>query len=341
MPHAGGMYQGAKLSKAQAEKRALYVAYEMAHAEQEEYEAENNMSVREACDMMLAGKLGRVSAATYENAGGSYRQFCGWLGAAANAPARLITRAKVNEWALARRVDVRCKTVRKDLSALQAVFRWLKDSRIINENPCEGIRIAPDTAKEKFVLEAITEEEVRLLIDKLPDELSSAVRCCLGTYGQRLGDILNLQWSQFDWSSRVVRMVTGKTQTALAQPMKKSFHKWALARYEAAQARGGEAAIWVHPRLRRHSNASTEFTQLVRLHGIGLKGEKLGGKRRVWHSKTYHSLRATAVTMLHAAGVSETMAKKLVGHDSSLVHAIYLRPTAEQLISVAEKMPDL
>ncbi len=340
VPHAGGMYQGEKLSKAQAEKRALRVAYELARVEQEEYEAENNMSVREACDIMLGGKLGRVSPATYENAAASYRQFCAWLGAASNAPARLITRAKMNEWAISRRVDVRQQTARKDLAVIKSVFRWLEDSRIIKENPCNGVRIAPDTASEKVVHEAFTEDEVRLLLEKLPDEWSSAVRCCIGTYGQRMGDILSLQWSQFDWQASIVRMVTGKTRTALRQPMKQGFYDWARARYLQAQEKGGEAAVWVHPRLRLHSNPSGEFTQLVRLHGIGLVGEASGGNRRTWHSKTFHCLRASVVTMLHAAGVTESMAKRLVGHESSLVHAIYLRPTAGQLADAADNLPE-
>ena len=106
-----------------------------------------------------------------------------------------------------------------------------------------------------------------------------------------------------------------------------------------AQAQGGEAAEWVLPRLRLHSNPSQEFTQLVRLHGIGLQGAGGLGRRRTWHSKTFHCLRSTVVTMLHANGVSEGMAMELVGHDSREVHAIYLRPTTEQLRLAAERLP--
>ena len=42
--------------------------------------------------------------------------------------------------------------------------------------------------------------------------------------------------------------------------------------------------------------------------------------------------------MLHANGVSQGMAMELVGHDSSEVHAVYLRPTAEQLRLAAERV---
>lgn len=94
------------------------------------------------------------------------------------------------------------------------------------------------------------------------------------------------------------------------------------------------------PRLRVHSNPSQEFTQLVRLHGIGVTGDEAGGgRRRRWHSKTFHCLRATVATMLHANGVSQGLAMELVGHDSAEVHAVYIRPTVQQLRDEAERLP--
>lgn len=164
------------------------------------------------------------------------------------------------------------------------------------------------------------------------------MRCCLGTFGQRLDDVLSLRWEQFDWEKRVVRLVTGKTGRLLLQPMLEGFFQWARARFEWAQGLGGDAAVWVLPRLRVHSNPSQEFTQLVRLHGIGLQNGGGVGRRRSWHSKTFHCLRATVVTMLHANGVSQGMAMELVGHESAEVHAVYLRPTAEQLRESAARL---
>ena len=169
----------------------------------------------------------------------------------------------------------------------------------------------------------------------------AAVRCCLGTYGQRLGDIRHLRWDQFDWGQRVVHMTTGKTGRVMHQPMLEGFFQWAQARYAWAQAQGGEAAVWVLPRLRVHSNPSQEFTQLMRMHGIGVQNGGGQGKRRVWHSKTFHCLRATVATMLHACGVSQGMAMELVGHESAEVHAVYIRPTQEQLRQVVHALPEV
>ncbi len=343
VPHKGGMYLGDKLSAAQARKRAERVGYDIAcqvwAKEEDEAKGVNNMTVRELFDIMLNGKLGRVSADTYNNARTDYNQFCEWLGKRADKPARLITRAVINEWILARRVEVRCNTTKKALTAISSAFRWAVDSEIMPANPCLGAKVPPDTKDERIVKEAFTLDEIRLLIDKLPDEWSSAVRCCMGVYGQRLGDVLSLKWEQFDFSARVVRIVTGKTAAYLAQPMTDEFFAWARARYEDAQRIGGEAAIYVHPRLHRHTNPSQEFTQLVRLHGIGMDGKKAAGRRRTWHSKTFHCMRSTSATMLQVSGVSEGIAQQLVGHDSTEVHRVYLKPSAEQLAEIARHLP--
>ena len=341
VPVAGGVFLGERLSAAQAERRALMVAFVLAQEEEEAYSAQDNTTMRELCSCMLSGKLGRVSVATYDNARTNYKQFLAWLGARADAPVRLITRADIKAWVTARRGEVRARTVLKALTAIRAAFAWAVDAEIIDRNPCDGVRVPPDSKEERVVHEAFTLEEVRLLVDKLPDEWSSAVRCCMGTYGQRLGDILSLKWEQFNWAERVVTIVTGKTARVLRQPMQPDFYAWARGRYEEAQAVGGEAAVWVHPALRRHSNPSSEFTQLVRMHGIGLVGRGAGGNRRTWHSKTFHSLRATVATMLQASGVPQGMAMELVGHDSAAVHAAYIRPNAEQLRAAAGKLPPL
>ncbi len=341
VPVAGGLFRGEKLTRAQAKNRALMVAQELANAAAVEAKRVDNMSVRELFDKMLGGKLGRVSVATYNNARTSYRFFCEWFGKRADEPARLVSRADIKDWVLERRKLVRHKTVLHDLYVVRAAFAWALDAELIVRNPCDGVKVPADGREERVVHEAFTPEEIQVLLAKLPDEWAAAVRCCLGTYGQRLGDVRSLRWEQFDWQERVVRLTTGKTGRVMRQPMLDGFFQWARERYEAGLAAGGDAAVYVLPRLRVHSNPSQEFTQLVRLHGIGLQNGGGTGRRRTWHSKTFHCLRASVATMLQAAGVSQGLAMELVGHDSAEVHAVYIRPNAEQLRHAVAALPQL
>lgn len=117
VPVGGGVYKAERLSAAQAERRALLVAYKLAQASEEVYATFDNTTVREVCAKMLAGKLGHVSLRTYANARTDYKQFLTWLGARADEPIRFITRADMKDWINARRAEVRAKTVRKALTA--------------------------------------------------------------------------------------------------------------------------------------------------------------------------------------------------------------------------------
>lgn len=338
VPIEGDKFGAETLSKTQAKKRALLVADALARAEEEEYHSHDNTSVRALFEKMLAGALGRVSLRTYNNARTVYRQFCEWLGTRADMPLRLITKADVQEYVLYKRGEVRYQTVRKGMTLIRSAFEWAVDSEIIDRNPCARVRIAPDTRDEKIMKEAFTPEEVQYMVRTFPPEWASAIRCCIGVFGQRKMDILSLRWEQFDWEERVVRLVTGKVARVMKLPMVDWFYEWARARYKEALALGGEAAVYVHPNLRLNSRASQEFVELVRLHGIGVQGSKLGGKRKVWHSKTFHMLRSTCATMLHAAGVSEGMAMQLVGHASRSIHEAYLRPSDAQMRTAAAMM---
>ncbi|MBE6418310.1 MAG: site-specific integrase [Akkermansiaceae bacterium] len=336
VPVQGGIFQGEKLSKAQARNRAQFIAHSIALQTDTDHAKHNNMPTTELFATMLNGKLGRVSQRTYNNAKTAYDIFTLWLGHRAALPLREITKADIKSWVTHRRSQVRGSTCRKDLSAIRAAFEWAVDSEIIERNPCDKVSIPPDSKDEKIIHEAFTLAEIQLLIAKLPDEWASAVLCCLGTYGQRLSDILSLRWNQFDFESRTVTIITGKTARPLCQPMQEWFYNWALATRQQ-----NPNADFLHPRLHNHTNPSPEFTQLVRSHGIGIAGSKLGGRRRAWHSKTFHSLRASVATMLQTAGISQGMAMQLVGHDSADVHAVYIRPTAEQLRTVAASIPPI
>lgn len=194
VPVAGGMFRGEKLTRVQAKNRALIVAQELANAAAVEAKRVDNMPVRELFDKMLGGKLGRVSVATYNNAKTSYRFFYEWYGKKADEPARLVTRADVKDWVQERRKVVRHKTVLHDLYVVRAAFAWALDAELIMRNPCDGVKVPADGREERVLHEAFTPEEIQVLLRKLPDEWAAAVRCCLGTYGQRLGDVRSLRW---------------------------------------------------------------------------------------------------------------------------------------------------
>ena len=80
VPVAGGLFQGGRLSRTQAKSRALLIAHELAGDALRTDLQTNKTSMLELCDLMLKGKLGRISIATYDNAKAAYKVFTDWLG---------------------------------------------------------------------------------------------------------------------------------------------------------------------------------------------------------------------------------------------------------------------
>ena len=55
----------------------------------------------------------------------------------------------------------------------------------------------------------------------------------------------------------------------------------------------------------------------------------------------FHSLRRTATTLLHEAGVPAAVARALIEHDSEAMHQLYVSVGREALEQAAATLPDL
>ena len=56
---------------------------------------------------------------------------------------------------------------------------------------------------------------------------------------------------------------------------------------------------------------------------------------------SFHSLRHSAVTMLKASGVSDVLAREIVGHESAAVSRQYTHLTTDDLRSAMQRLPDV
>jgi integrase len=56
---------------------------------------------------------------------------------------------------------------------------------------------------------------------------------------------------------------------------------------------------------------------------------------------SFHSLRRTATTLLHEAGIPQAVAQALIGHDSAAVHEVYISVGREALVKAAAAFPDV
>jgi len=56
---------------------------------------------------------------------------------------------------------------------------------------------------------------------------------------------------------------------------------------------------------------------------------------------SFHSLRRTATTLLHEAGVPAAACQALIGHDSEAIHELYITVGREALQRAAAVLPAL
>ena len=138
--------------------------------------------------------------------------------------------------------------------------------------------------------------------------------------GQRLGDVATLRWNNLDLLRNELRLSTRKTGKTMILPLAATLRK-----HIASLDVTDDPAAPIHPRAfdlveRQHKtgNLSNQFADLLAAAGLReKKNHKSAGKgrasRRDVEPLSFHSLRRTATTMLHEAGVPAAVAQALIG----------------------------
>jgi integrase len=144
-------------------------------------------------------------------------------------------------------------------------------------------------------------------------------------------------------------MVTAKTGKRLILPLAPR-----LRAYLEGLPRLADIGAPIHPRLcgivereGRTGTLSRQFGELLARaglrayvpHNVSLGVTRRGPRNR--YGLSFHSLRRTATTLLHEAGVPQAVAQAFVGHDSEAMHEIYVAVGGEALEKAAAAFPDL
>src|SRR5207253_7635553 len=122
-----------------------------------------------------------------------------------------------------------------------------------------------------------------------------------------------------------------------------------LADYLASLPTNDEPNAYIFPRAAtatRTGTLSNQFREILvdaglvdpRSHESTGKGRS---KPREASTISFHSLRHSAVTMLKAAGVSDVMAREIVGHESAAVSRQYTHLTTSDLRNAMQRLPDV
>jgi integrase len=334
--------------KAARTKRTLKQAQAVLDRLHEELSGEKvvRISLRQYLDDWLKAKEAETARTTMIFYRGSLNKFLHFLGNRSDEPIREITKQDVVAFRNSLIKQVSAKTANHDLKALKMMFKSARRDKVITEDPTEFVepvrRERVSKIKRPFIM-----AELRSVLDLASDEWRSMI--LFGLYsGQRLGDIATLRWSNIDLQRDELRLSTRKTGRTMILPLALPLRK----HIKSLQFAGDPSAP-IHPKAfdlveRQHKtgNLSNQFADLLAAAGLREKKNhkstgKGRGSRRDVEPLSFHSLRRTATTILHEAGVPAAVAQALIGHDSEAMHELYVSVGREALQKAAAALPEI
>jgi integrase len=212
-------------------------------------------------------------------------------------------------------------------------------------NPAVRVKLLKSTAESKR--RAFTFSEIKRILKVCGDDTEWRGLVLFGLYlGQRLGDLARLTWRAVDLDTGEVAFSTRKTGRRIVLPLVQP-----LADYLASLPASDNPNAFIFPRAasaKRTASLSNQFRDILVAAGLvepRPRGHKSTGKGRDQAREaseiSFHSLRHSAVTMLKAAGVSDFMAREIVGHESAAVSRQYTHLTTDDKRAAMQRLPDV
>jgi integrase len=212
-------------------------------------------------------------------------------------------------------------------------------------NPAVRVKLLKSTAESKR--RAFTLNEIKRILKACGDDTEWRGLVLFGLYlGQRLGDLAKLTWRAVDLDSGEIAFTTRKTGRRIVLPLVQP-----LADYLASLPASDNPNAFIFPRAasaKRTASLSNQFREILVEAGLVQplpRGHKSTGKGRSQTREaseiSFHSLRHSAVTMLKAAGVSDFIAREIVGHESAAVSRQYTHLTTDDKRAAMRRLPDV
>ena len=206
-----------------------------------------------------------------------------------------------------------------------------------------AVRVPVLKSRDKSARRAFTLPEIKRILKACGDDAEWRGLVLFGLYlGQRLGDLAKLTWRAVNLESGEIAFTTRKTGRRIVLPLVQP-----LSDYLASLPASDNPNAYIFPRAASATRTGTlcnQFREILVAAGlVEPRGHEATGKGRSQARETseisFHSLRHSAVTMLKASGVSDVLAREIVGHESSAVvapvHAPNDRRSAQRDATVA------
>ena len=304
-------------------------------------------TTREYVKLFLERKKGETAEATLRYYQTATRDFLSWLDDQADNDINDIRPSDIIRFRNHLLERISETTVTNKMKAIRAMFASAHKEGVCLEEPTASLQLSRK-AKQSInnKKRAFTIDELRLIKATASGEWISMIMFGLYT-GQRLGDVATLRWSNIDTVAEEVRLVTAKTGQLLRIPMAPP-----LCDLIESLDSSDDPTAFIHPHSaisyeeKGSSTLSNQFSNILASCGlrkpVSHKSKEKGrNAKREAVALSFHSLRSTAVTLLHEAGIPQGAVEAWVGHESSEVHQTYIKIGKETLSKASNALPKI
>jgi integrase len=309
-------------------------------------EALPSASIKSWCETWLQAKAIETGEATRERYKPIIEYFTSFLGDA--KAKRDLTTLQASDIARFRDREARMRsgsTANLSLKVLRVCFGEAVRQGGLTVNP--GARVKLLKLRDKSARRAFTLSEIKRILRACGEDTEWRGLVLFGLYlGQRLGDLAKLTWRAVNLDQAEIAFTAKKTGRRIVLPLVQP-----LSDYLAALPANDNPNAFIFPNAasaKRTSSLSNQFREILVEAGLVAplpRGHRSTGKGRTGTRKaseiSFHSLRHSAVTMLKASGLSDFVAREIVGHESAAVSRQYSHLSTDDLRNAMQRLPDV
>ena len=263
-----------------------------------------------------------------------------------------ITTSDLTRYVKERRLEAASdSTIKYELAVLKKGFNLAIRSEILTKKPAFPILKIENTRTGFF-----ERHEIESLLDHLPGNLRGLVQFMYFT-GWRKNEALTRQWHHVDFDAGVIRLEPGETKNAKGRtfpfttlPELKAVLDQQLKYTKTVQRRTGQVIPWVFHRegmpIREYRGAwqAACIRAKLAVPKVDDDGKVVMDKNDkpiMLPIKIPHDFRRTAVRNMERAGVSRSVAKALIGHETDEIYERYAITNESDLREGVDKLANM
>ena len=303
----------------------------------------SSATVRQWCKTWAETKSIETEPSTHARYVRITERFTDFLGSKADRDLSTLQAADVSRFRDSEAKKRSRATANLSLKVLRVCFGETVRQDLLEVNPAARVKMLK--SKDKSARRAFTVAEIKRILKACADDEEWRGLVLFGLYlGQRLSDLARLTWRAVNLDNGEITFTARKTGRRMVLPLMQP-----LADYLASLHVDDDPDAFLFPHAAKANHTGTlsnRFRDILVAAGlIEPRSHKGTGKGRS-HARevseiSFHSLRHSAVTMLKASGVSDVLAREIVGHESAAVSRQYTHLTTDDLRNAMCRLPDV